>query len=685
MQDISKLRNIAIIGHGGCGKTSLAEAMLFTAGKIQRLGKVDDGSSALDFEEEEIQRNVSINTSFHNYTWDKHDVFLLDTPGDDNFINESFVATQIVDSAVFIIGAVLGVKGQTIKFADFIAERSLPSLIMINKLDRERADFDRTLDQISEQLPLTPVVIQIPIGEEENFRGMVDIVSAKAYLFDEKGSGKMTETDVPDDLEDMVALYRESLMENVAETDDDLIEKFLEDGELSTEDLQLGLKAGVAEGSIVPVCVGAATANYGTSSILDLINDILPSPEERPAMMGVDPAGEPIERKPSLDEPFSGLVFKTMADQYAGRLTIFRVYSGLLSGDSFYNASKENEERYGQLYVLEGKEQRAVDSACPGMIVAVAKLKETTTGDTLCDHSAPIVYDAAEVMEPVISYAVSGGKDDEEKLFASLTRMLDEDLTLRLTRQEQTGEVLLSGVGQVHLEVVGSRIKRKFGAEMHLALPKVPYKETIKGSAKVQGKHKKQSGGRGQFGDCTIEISAQPHGDGFVFEDKIVGGVIPQQYRPAVEKGIVEAMERGVLAGYPIVDVKIVLVDGSYHTVDSSEMAFKIAGSIAFKKGSEEAGLVLLEPYMDMTIRVGKDHVGDVMGDLNSRRGKVMGMDSAQGKEIISAQVPMAEVLRYATDLTAMTGGLGTFSTVFTHYEEVPAQIAEKIVADSKA
>ncbi len=685
MQDISTIRNIAIIGHGSCGKTSLAEAMLFTAGKIKRLGRVDDGSSVLDFEEEEIQRNVSINTSFHTYSWNKHDVFLLDTPGDDNFLNEAFVATQIVDSAVFIVGAVLGVKGQTVKFADFIKRRSLPSLIMINKLDRERASFERTMDQITEALPLTPVILQIPIGEEADFRGMVDIITGKAYLFDEKGSGKLSETDVPDELSDSVELYREGLMENVAETDDDLIEKFLEDGELSVEDIRQGLKAGVAAGALVPVCVGAATSNAGTASLLDCINEFLPAPSDCAPMMGVDPAGEPVERKPSVDEPFSALVFKTMADPYAGRLTIFRVYSGTLSGDSFYNSSKELEERFGQLFVIEGKEHRPIDSAVPGMIVAVAKLKETTSGDTLCDSSAPVVYDAPEIMEPVISYAVSGGKEDEEKLFASLTRMLDEDLTLRLTRQEQTGQVLLSGVGQVHLEVVGSKIKRKFGAEMHLDLPKVPYKETIKGSARVQGKHKKQSGGRGQFGDCTIEISSQPRGAGFSFEDKIVGGVIPQQYRPAVEKGIVEVMEKGVLAGYPVVDVKIVLVDGSYHTVDSSEMAFKIAGSLAFKKGSVEAGLVLLEPYMNMTIKVGKDHVGDVMGDLNARRGKVMGMDAEEGKEIINAQVPMAEVLRYATDLTAMTGGLGTFTTEFSHYEEVPAQIAEGIVAAAAA
>jgi elongation factor G len=684
MQDITKIRNIAIIGHGNCGKTSLAEAMLFTAGKIKRLGKVDDGSSALDFEDEEVQRNITINTSFHNYSWKKHDVFFMDTPGDDNFLNETYMATQVVDSGIFIIGAVLGVKGQTIKFADFIADKSLPSLIMINKLDRERADFGRTLDQIRGSLPVTPAVLHLPIGEEDSFRGLVDVMSGKAYLFDENGSGRVTETDIPDDMIDTVALYRESLMENIAETDDDLIEKFLEDGELSFEDLQEGLKNGVAGGAIVPVCVGAATSNFGTAPLLDVINDIMPSPADRPAYMGVDANGEPVERKPIADEKFSAQVFKTMADPYAGRLTIFKIYSGTLSGDSFYNSSKETEERFGHLFIPEGKEQRAVDSAGPGMIVAVAKLKETTTGDTLCDPSAPIIYADLDVMEPVISYAIKASKGDEEKLFSSITRMLDEDLTLRLSREPQTGEVLISGVGKVHLDVVGARIKRKFGVEMELSIPKVPYKETIRGAATVRGKHKKQSGGRGQFGDCTIEISPT-NGNGFEFEDKIVGGVIPQQYRPAVEKGIVEAMEKGVMAGYPVVDIKVSLIDGSYHNVDSSEMAFKIAGSLAFKKGAQEAGLILLEPYMDMTIMVGKDHVGDVMGDLNSRRGKVMGMDSDQGYEIINAQVPQAEVLLYAADLTAMTGGLGKFTIAFSHYEEVPAQIAEKIIAATQA
>ncbi len=683
MQDTKLVRNIAIIGHGNSGKTSLAEAMLFTAGKIKRLGKVDDGSSCMDYEEEEIKRNISISSSFHNYTWKKHEVYLIDTPGDDNFINETLFASQVCDGVVFAIGAVMGVKGQTVKFADFIADRSLPCIIHINKMDRERADFEKTLEEIRTSLPFSPVPIHIPIGSEENFKGLIDIVTGKAYLFDDGTKGTVTETEVPAELKDDLAVYRENLMEKAAEVDDDLIEKFLEEGELTEDEIRLGLKKGVAAGDIAPVCVGSAILNKGTETFLEAINQFLPSPADKPALIGKDPkTGEEIERQPNADEKFSAFVFKTMADPYAGRLTIFKVCSGQLKGDTFFNSNKQTAERFGQLYVLEGKEQRAVDEIGPGMIVAVAKLKETTTGDTLCDANAPIVYPQLESFEPVISYAVSAKKGEEEKLFSSITKLLDEDLTLRVTREKQTGEVLLSGVGQVHLEVVGSKIKRKFGVGMELTLPKIPYMETIKGKARVQGKHKKQSGGRGQYGDCWIEIEPQPAGTGFVFEDKIVGGVIPQQYRPAVEKGIQEAMEKGVLAGYPVVDLRVALVDGSFHNVDSSEMAFKIAGSLAFKKGAQEAGLVLLEPIMDMTIRLGKEHVGDIMGDLNSRRGKVMGMDSHEKNEIVNAQVPMAEIQVYATDLTSMTGGRGSFTVAFSHYEVVPAHIAEKIISE---
>ncbi len=681
MQDTNIVRNLAIIGHGNCGKTSLAEAMLFTSGKINRLGKVDDGSSTMDYDDEEINRKISINSSFHNYSWKKHTVFLTDTPGDDNFLNETVFAAHVCDNALFVVDALTGIKGQTIKFSNIVKQHNLPTVIVVNKMDRERADFMGTVEQIKESLPFKGVVLHLPIGAEDNFRGYVDLASGKAYMF-EADKGGLKQVEVPDDLADEVSLLRESLMESVAETDDDLIEKFLEEGELTAEEIQSGLKKGLAKAAITPICACAATVGKGISPILEVINAYMASPADRPSTQAKTASGEPVELQPRVDQPFSALVFKTMADPYTGRLTIFRVYSGTLQGDSFYNSSKKTSERFGQLFVLEGKEQKPIDSAGPGMIIAVAKLKETVTGDTLCDQANPVVIAPPEPLKPVISYAVSAKKGDEEKVFSSITKMLDEDLTLQLTRQTQTKQVLISGVGRVHLDVIGAKIKKKFGVEMELSTPKIPYMETIRGTARVQGRHKKQSGGRGQFGDCWIEISPLP-GGGYEFVDQIVGGVIPQQYRPAVDKGIQEAMERGVLAGYPVIDIKVVLVDGSYHTVDSSEMAFKIAGSLAFKKGAQEAGLVLLEPYVNMEIRVGKDHVGDIMGDLNSRRGRVMGMDSGDGMEIINAQVPQAEILSYATDLTSITGGLGSFSVSFSHYEEVPAQIAEKVIAEA--
>ena len=686
MQDVRMIRNIAILGHGNSGKTTLADAMLFTAGATSRQGKVDDGSSALDFEPEETKRQITINSACHHYNWKKHDVFLIDTPGDDNFANEAKFAAHVADSAVFVIGAVAGIRNQTVKFAEFIEQRKLPAVIYVGNMDRERADFAGVVESMKGVLPLKPAVVCLPIGAEADFKGVVDIIRSKAFLFAGDGSGKVTEAEMPADLADEMASYRENLMELVAETDDDLIEKFLEEGELSADEMLTGLKTAVKNGDVHPVCCGAALSNKGTAVLLDFINDLLPSPSDKQSYTGTDPkSGNAVERKPLPDEPFSAQVFKTMADPFAGRLTIFKVYSGTLSGDNFYNSTKETAERFGQLFVLEGKDQKPVEQALPGMVVAVAKLKETTTGDTLCADNARIVYEPLVPIEPVISYAVTGTKGDAEKLFASITKMLDEDLTLRLTRQPLTKEILISGVGQVHLEVVGEKIKRKFGVEMSLHTPKIPYKETIKGKARVQGKHKKQSGGRGQFGDCWIEIEPRPRGEGYEFVDKIVGGVIPQQYRPAVDKGIQEALEGGVIAGYPMVDVKITLVDGSYHNVDSSEMAFKIAGSLAFKKGVMESSPVLLEPIMNITVRVPEDCVGDIMGDLNSRRGRVMGMDSAAKKEIINAQVPMAEILSYANDLTSMTGGRGSFSLSESHYEEVPAHLAEKIIAESKS
>jgi elongation factor G len=685
MYDVKQIRNTVILGHGNSGKTTLAEALLFTAGAIKRLGKVDDGTASMDFEEEEIKRQISISTASHHFTWNKQHIFLADTPGDDNFFNEAKFASLVADSAILTVGSVLGVRNQTEHFVDLVQNRHLPCLICITKIDRERSNFQKTVDEIKEEFNLNPVVLYLPIGQETEFKGVVDIVNQQALFFQEDGTVKQGE--IPADMISEAATRRENMMEYVAETDDDLIEIFLEEGELSQEELTAGLVSGVCQGKIAPVLPCASLNNAGSSLILDAITDLLPSPDQRVTAIGIDPESkELIERSRTADAPFSAQVFKTMADPFAGRLTLFRVISGTLQGDSFYNSSKGVSERFSHLFLMHGKEQKEVESVVPGMIVAVAKLKETETGDTLCDQDAPIIYERPEPMPSVISYAVSAiHEKDEEKLFSVLTRLLDEDPTLKMTREAQTHEVLISGVGQVHLDALKDKMKRKFSVEMELALPKIPYRETLKTTATAQGKHKKQSGGRGQYGDCTVELEPLQNGEHFEFVDKIVGGVIPQQYRPAVEKGILEAMEKGVIAGYPFEGLKVTLIDGSFHNVDSSEMAFKIAGSLAFKKGVMEADPVLLEPIMEMEIRVDQDHVGDVMGDLNSRRGRVLGMDTAGKYEMVKAQVPQAEIQLYAPDLTSMTGGRGSFRVWFSHYEEVPAQIAEKIIAEHNA
>ncbi|WP_417910624.1 elongation factor G [Candidatus Electronema sp. PJ] len=683
MRDVQQIRNTVILGHGHSGKTTLAEALLFTADAIGRLGRVDEGSSTLDFEDEEIRRKISINAAFGHLIWQGCELFLTDTPGDDNFVNETKFAARLADSALLTVGGVLGVRSQTERFVDLVLERKLPCLICITKMDRERANFLETFDEIRQTFPkLNPAVLHLPIGAEKDFQGVIDILNNQALLFRLDGTVDIAE--VPAELLDETAVRRASLMEYVAETDDDLLEHFLEEGELSDEALKNGLAAAVRQGKIAPVLPCSPLNNAGSSIILDAITSFLPSPDQRPVLIGTNPkTKELVQRRGLADAPFSAQVFKTTADTFTGRLTVFRVLSGTLKGDSFYNSTKGENEHFGHLFLMQGKEQKEVESVCAGMIAAVAKLKNTGTGDTLCEEANPVLYEPLEPLSSVISYAVTAKVEkDEEKLFSALTKMLDEDLTLHLTRETQTHEVLLSGVGQVHLDVIKDKIKRKFSVEMALSVPKIPYRETLKGKATAQGKHKKQSGGRGQFGDCTIEIEPLKNGEHFEFVDKIVGGVIPQQYRPAVEKGVLEAMEKGVIAGYPFSGLKVGLLDGSYHNVDSSEMAFKIAGSLAFKKAVLEAHPVLLEPIMEMEIRVDKEHVGDVMGDLNSRRGKVLGMDSNNRHEIIRAQVPQAEIQLYSLDLTSMTGGRGSFQVKFSHYEEVPTQIAQKIIAN---
>ena len=687
MRDSAKLRTIAFVSHGGSGKTTLAEAMLYFTKVTTRLGSVDDETSVLDFEPEEIKRKISIGAAFHSFPWKKHEISFVDTPGDENFLNDTKTCLQGVDGAVVLLDAVDGLKVGTEKVWAFSDGYELPRLILINKMDRERADFFKCVNELNGLFEIPCLPVFVPIGAEADFKGMVDLLSEKAYVY-EPGSGKFTEGDIPDDLADTVAEWREKLVETIAESDDELLEKYLDSGELSQEELDAGMVAAVRSRNLAPVMCGAGSKLIGVPHILDKIVDCLPSPADRGPVKGLNPADDSeITRDPDPDGPFSALVIKSITDPFAGQLTIFRIFSGTLTPDSnFFNVNKDVKERFGQLLALEGKAQKAIEGAGPGSICAVSKLKETATGDTLCAESSLIKYPGSPPLPPVISFAVSAKtKGDEEKVFAALNKVLDEDVTLHLKRNDQTKEMVLSGMGQVHIDATLEKIKRKFGAEVELKIPKVAYKETCKGKTKIQGKYKKQTGGKGQYGDCWIEIEPQPRGAGFEFQDKIVGGVIPRQYIPAVEKGIVEAMAGGVISGNPVVDLKVALVFGSYHAVDSSEMAFKIAGSMAFKKGFVQCNPTLLEPIMLLTVTVPDDFMGDVIGDLNSRRGKVLGMDSAGGRQVIKANVPQVEVLQYAPTLTSMTGGRGSFTIEFAHYEEVPAHLQEKIVAETKA
>jgi len=680
------LRNLAIVGHGGTGKTSLCESFLFISGKNERLGRVDDGTSTMDYEPEEQKRRISISSSINFVEWNKYKINIIDTPGDSNFTYDIKCSMSVVENALVVIDAVGGVEFQTQKVWEYADGFNLPRIVFINRLDRERADFSAALASIKNKFSKKVTPVCLPIGKEDKFNGIVDLISSKAHLFsDNKGAGKAT--DIPADMADEAKNMRSAMVEDIAETDDDLMNKYLEAGELTAEEIKQGLRKGVTSGNLIPVVCGSAIKGIGISLLLDLIVDSMASPVNRGAIKGKKPGGDAAEeRKTSEDEPFSAIVFKTIADPYAGRLTLFRVYSGKLNPDSsIYNSTKKISEKFGNIFFLEGKNQKPAEVLIPGDIAGVAKLKETVTGDTLCNEKAPIIFEKVEVPSPIMSFAIEPkSRGDEEKIASSLHRLTEEDPTIVFSRDLQTKEMILSGMGQVHIEVNIEKMKRKFGVEVNLHTPKVPYKETIKGKTNVQGKYKKQSGGRGQFGDCWIDIEPLPRGTGFEFADKIVGGVIPQQYRPAVEKGIVEAAAEGVLAGYPVVDFKISLVDGSYHTVDSSEMAFKIAGSMAFKKGVMQCQPILLEPIVNIDIEIPEEYMGDVIGDLNSRRGRVLGMDTKGTNQVIKGQVPLAEILKYAPDLRSMTSGRGNFTYTHSHYEEVPSFIAEKIIAAAK-
>ncbi len=681
---IESLRNIAFASHGGAGKTSLAETMLFNAGVIKRIGRVEDGNTAMDFEPEELKRNISLSSGFHQFNWKKHTVSLIDTPGDQNFISDTKSSMQAADSALIVVDAVDGIKVQTEQVWDFAEEFKLPCIIFINKLDRERADFMRAFKDAVECFEPKPMIIQIPIGSEASFSGIIDLVSMKAYEYDARG--KATKIDIPPDMQDIVSEEREALVENVVESDDELLERYLEGEPLSDDEIKVALKKGILSRSFVPVLCGSVINNIGVDLLQDFIIHCMPSPIDRGSWIAADATGDgDIECRPDPNAPFSGFVFKTVADPFAGRLSIFRIVSGTLGGDgNFFNVNKNTSERYNQLLRLAGKEQKQITKAGPGAIVAVAKLKETTTGDTICNSSQKVKFKCADPLPPLISFAVKAkSKGDEDKIFISLSKLLEEDMSLQLTRNPETKQILLSGLGQVHIEVTTEKLKRKFNVEVQLDTPKVPYKETITKKVRVQGKHKKQTGGHGQYGDCWIQIEPLPRGKGFEFDNKIVGGAIPRQYIPAVEKGVIESAQKGVLAGFPCVDFKVILDDGSFHAVDSSEMAFKIAGSLAFKKASKDAGPVLLEPIMNVSVITPDEYMGDIMGDLNSRRGRVLGMDNKGKNQVINAQVPMAEFLTYAPDLNSITGGRGIFTMEFSHYDEVPAQISQKIVEET--
>ncbi|MBW2591446.1 MAG: elongation factor G [Deltaproteobacteria bacterium] len=682
---VEKLRNIALVSHGGAGKTSLSEIMLFKSGVINRIGRVEDGNTAMDFEPEELKRTSSVSTGFHQFQWNKHLVNIIDTPGDQNFFTDTKFCMQAADGAVVVIDAVDGVKVQTEQAWEFVREFNMPCIIFINKLDRERAGFDRTFKDASDCFDPKPMILQLPIGREDKFKGVVDLISMKAYTY---ADGKATVVEIPADMQDLVESEHETLIENIAETDDELIEKYLEGESLTNDEIRAALLNGILSRTFVPVLCGSAIKDIGVDLLMDFLVSGMPSPIDRGAKTGIDPDNDmEIERMPDPDAPFSGFVFKTVADPYAGRLSIFRVVSGTIGADgNFYNAGKETRERYNQLLTIAGKEQKpAAQGAGPGSIVAIAKLKETTTGDTLCDESAQIKYKCAEPLPTLISFALESKlKGDEDKIYISLTKLLEEDPALKLGRNAETKEILLSGMGQVHIETTIEKMKRKFNVEVLLNTPKVPYKETIKKKVRVQGKHKKQSGGHGQYGDCWIQMEPLPKGKGFEFVDAIVGGVIPKTYIPAVEKGIQEARIKGVLAGFECIDFRATLDYGSFHAVDSSEMAFKVAGSLAFKKAAIEAKPVLLEPIMEVTVTTPDDYMGDIMGDLNGRRGRVLGMDNVGKNQVIKANVPMSEFLTYAPDLNSMTGGRGMYSMKFSHYDEVPAQLAEKIVEEVK-
>jgi elongation factor G len=675
-----RIRNVALVGHRGSGKTSVNEALLFTAGAINRLGSVADGTTVSDSAPDEKAREMSISASLSSFRWEDRKINLVDTPGEPSFVADALCALRVCEGAVFVVNGVMGAEVTTSRLWERAADLGLARILFVNMLDRERADFYRTLDSLKQAFGQHVVATEIPIGSEHELEGVIDLIDMKAYRYEGEGRDNCKEIPIPDDLADRAQEMREKLMDEVAEVSDDLMERYLEGEEISHEETVTALKTGVTEGHLFPVTCGAATRNLGINRLLDAVVEDLPSPAKRGAL---ELDGTTLE--PDESEDMVAFVFKTLADPYAGRINLFRVYQGVMKHDSqVLNCRTHGKERIGQLLVPQGKETEHADEFGPGDIGAVAKLKETHAGDVLGAKDVEIPLALPAMPRPVMAFAIEAkAKGDEDKVGQALRRLQEEDPTIDFHRDEQTGEQILAGISQIHVEVIVDRMKERFGAEVELHQPHVPYREAIKGNAKAHARYKKQTGGRGQFADCHIEIEPLAQGEGFEFVNAIKGGVIPGGFIPAVEKGVREAMQAGVVAGFPVQDLRVRLFDGQHHSVDSSEMAFKIAGSMAFKDAMENAQACLMEPIMVVTVTVPEESVGDVIGDLNSRRGRPLGMEPKGNVTEVKAEVPMAELLSYAPDLRAITGGQGEYTMELARYEEIPAHIAQSVVQEA--
>ena len=683
--DTPAIRNIALVGHSGAGKTQLLSALLFDAGAVNRFGRVDDGTTVTDYDDEEIARKHTLACSLAYLEWNKHKINIIDTPGMANFLSEARAALRVADAALVVVDAVHGAEVSTEKVWATAEELRLPRLIALNRLDRDRASLERSLESLRAVFGRSVVPLQLPIGEDRGFRGVVDLVSLKAWTFADDESGRPLQADIPGVLQEPARAAREALIEMVAEADDALMEKFFDAGTLTQDELVLGLKRAVLAARIFPVLCASAIANAGMQPLLDALVAYVPSPAERPVRaLDVRTAAE-IAVEPGASGPTSAFIWKTVADPFAGRITMFRVVTGALKADStVQNVARNTTERLGHLVLLQGKTQTAVQEIKAGDLGAVAKLKDSQTNDLLADRELPFTLPPIAFPEPVLSYAIEPkSRGDEEKISTALHRLQEEDPTVSYTRDAQTKELLIAGQGQSHIEVTVAKLKRRFGVEVLLKLPRIPYRETITASVEAHGRHKKQTGGHGQFGDCKVKFEPLTRGSDFEFANEIFGGSIPRQFVPAIEKGIQDARLRGFLAGYPMVDFRATVFDGSFHAVDSNELSFKMAGSLAFKDGMSRARPTLLEPVMDVEVYAPSDYAGDLMGDLNSRRGRIGGMDTRGLATIIRAKVPMAEMLTYEQHLTSATGGRGSYHMAFSHYEEVPSHLHAKIIAAS--